>query len=125
MASQWLGCGIEFQESEMNKKALITALFALVTLSGQAQEEREYIISGFVPEGIEKVYLYKSEGLGSRGLLEPFQFLGCRDVPIVFIVFLHLTDEVLGEFHVEVRVLVDAHRSYPTIPRCSGFSLRS
>ena len=42
-------------------------------------------------------------------LHESFQFLGSRDAPIVLIVFLHLADEVLGEFHVEVRVLVDAH----------------
>ena len=38
----------------MNKKTIITALLALVTLSGQAQEERAYDISGFVPDGIEK-----------------------------------------------------------------------
>ena len=38
-----------------------------------------------------------------------FQFIGNRDAPIVPIEFLHLADEVFGEFHVEVRVLVDAH----------------
>ncbi len=36
---------------------------------GQAQEKRGYNISGFVPDGIEKVYLYKTEGLGSRVFL--------------------------------------------------------
>lgn len=54
----------------MNKKTIITVLLALVTLSGQAQEEREYNISGFVPDGIEKVYLYKSEGLQGRVFLD-------------------------------------------------------
>ena len=54
----------------MNKKTIITALLALVTLSGQAQEERAYDISGFVPDGIEKVYLYKSEGLQNRVFLD-------------------------------------------------------
>ena len=41
----------------MNKKTIITALLALVAMAGQGQEEREYIISGVVPDGIEKVYL--------------------------------------------------------------------
>ncbi|MBQ4387618.1 MAG: AhpC/TSA family protein [Prevotella sp.] len=54
----------------MNKKTIITALLALATMTGQAQEEREYNISGFVPDGIEKVYLYKTEGLGSRVFLD-------------------------------------------------------
>ena len=54
----------------MNKQIIITALLALVTLSGQAQEERAYDISGFVPDGIEKVYLYKSEGLQNRVFLD-------------------------------------------------------
>ena len=35
----------------------------------QAQEKREYNISGFVPDGIEKVYLSKTEGLGNRVFL--------------------------------------------------------
>ena len=37
---------------------------------GQAQEKREYNISGFVPDGIVKVYLYKTEGLGNRVFLD-------------------------------------------------------
>ena len=40
-------------------------------------------------------------------LHESFQFVDSRDAPIVPIEFLHLADEVFGEFHVEVRVLVD------------------
>ena len=54
----------------MNKKLIITTMFALVAMAGQAQEEREYIISGVVPDGIEKVYLYKTEGLGDRVFLD-------------------------------------------------------
>ena len=54
----------------MNRQNIITALLAIVTLSGQAQEEREYNISGVVPDGIEKVYLYKTEGLGERVFLD-------------------------------------------------------
>ena len=54
----------------MNKKTIITTLLALVAMVGQAQEKREYNISGFVPDGIEKVYLYKTEGLGSRVFLD-------------------------------------------------------
>ena len=54
----------------MNKKTIITALLALVAMAGQAQEEREYNISGFVPDGIEKAYLYKTEGLGSHVFLD-------------------------------------------------------
>ena len=54
----------------MKKKIIITALLALVAMAGQAQEEREYIISGVVPDGIEKVYLYKTEGLRDRMLLD-------------------------------------------------------
>ena len=42
-------------------------------------------------------------------LHESFQFIGSRDAPIVPIEFLNLADEVFGEFHFEVRVLVDAH----------------
>ena len=42
-------------------------------------------------------------------LHESFQFIGSRDASIVPIEFLNLADEVFGEFHVEVRVLVDAH----------------
>ena len=37
-----------------------------------------------------------------------FQFIRSRDAPVVPKEFLHLADEVFGEFHVEVRVLVDA-----------------
>ena len=54
----------------MNKKTIITILLALVAMAGQGQEEREYIISGVVPDGIEKVYLYKTEGLGDRVFLD-------------------------------------------------------
>ena len=54
----------------MNKKTIITTLLALVAMVGQAQEKREYNISGFVPDGTEKVYLYKTEGLGSRVFLD-------------------------------------------------------
>ena len=42
-------------------------------------------------------------------LHESFQFIGSRDASVVPIEFLHLADEVFGEFHIEVRVLVDAH----------------
>ena len=45
-------------------------LAAISSLGATAQEEREYSISGFVPDGIEKVYLYKTEGLGSRVFLD-------------------------------------------------------
>ena len=48
----------------------IFALAVLVSPGALAQEEREYSISGVVPDGIEKVYLYKSEGLGSRVFLD-------------------------------------------------------
>ena len=48
----------------------ILVLAAIVSLGATAQEEREYNISGFVPDGIEKVYLYKTEGLGSRVFLD-------------------------------------------------------
>ena len=54
----------------MNKKTIITTLLALVAMVGQAQEKREYNISGFVPDGIVKVYLYKTEGLGNRVFLD-------------------------------------------------------
>ena len=37
MAHRRLGCSIEFQESKMNKKNIIIALFALVAMTGQAQ----------------------------------------------------------------------------------------
>ena len=36
----------------MNKKSIITALLALVAMVGQAQEKREYNISGIVPDGM-------------------------------------------------------------------------
>ena len=51
------------------KKTIITALFALVcmpALCQDANQVKEYNISGIVPEGISKVYLYKTEGLTNR-----------------------------------------------------------
>ena len=51
-------------------KYIITTLLALITITGRGQEKCEYNISGNVPEGIEKVYLYKTEGLGNRILLD-------------------------------------------------------
>ena len=54
----------------MNHKSTITALLALVSLTSAAQQERAYNISGIVPEGVEKVYLYKNEGLSSRVYLD-------------------------------------------------------
>ena len=48
----------------------ILALAAIVSLGATAQEKREYNISGVVPDGIEKIYLYKTEGLGSRVFLD-------------------------------------------------------
>ena len=51
-------------------------------------------------------------------LHEFFQFIGSRDAPIVPIEFLHLADEVFGEFHVEVRVLVNCQIAQRYLP-CS------
>lgn len=45
-------------------------LAAISSLGATAQEEREYNVSGFVPDGTEKVYLYKSEGLQGRVFLD-------------------------------------------------------
>ena len=38
-----------------------------------------------------------------------FQSIGGWDASIHVVEYLHLADEVFGEFHIEVRVLVDAH----------------
>ena len=54
----------------MNKKTIITALLALVAMVGQAQEKREYNISGLVPDGINKIYIYKNNGLSSLEMLD-------------------------------------------------------
>ena len=79
-----------------------------------------WILKANVAVGCHLVYLALEEvslDVAVRGrmaavivfLHESFQFIGSRDAPIVSIEFLHLADEVFGEFHVEVRVLVDAH----------------
>ena len=54
----------------MDKKSTVTVLLALVSLTSVAQQEKTYNISGSVPEGVEKVYLYKDEGLSSRVFLD-------------------------------------------------------
>ena len=50
----------------MRKQRFIAFILATIVSLGAIAQEREYTISGVVPDGMEKVYLYKSEGLSDH-----------------------------------------------------------
>lgn len=54
----------------MRQQRFIVFILATIVSLGAIAQEREYNISGIVPDGMEKVYLYKSEGLSDRVYLD-------------------------------------------------------
>ena len=49
---------------------LLLAMLSVATFASAQNETKDYQVSGVVPDGISKVYIYKSNGLGSPEMLD-------------------------------------------------------
>ena len=60
----------------MNKKRhyrrflLLLAMLSAATFANAQNGTKDYKVSGIVPDGINKIYIYKNNGLSSREMLD-------------------------------------------------------
>ena len=68
----------------MNKKRhyrrflLLLAMLSAATFANAQNGTKDYKVSGIVPDGINKIYIYKNNGLSSREMMASTRFISTR-----------------------------------------------